>query len=142
MNHFTERQRFTSPWLWAALLAPALLLTYGVWRRFVVLELRTRVSSDGIHVRFFPLHLKERCWRFDEMDLIEAREYSPLKEYGGWGIRLGPGGTDYNVRGRMGIQLVLRSGRRVLIGTQDPEGFLDAVEGVVHQAPQGSRRRR
>lgn len=94
---------------------------------FLAAQLRTEVRDDGIHVRFRPFHLRERSWSFDEIAGMEPRRYSPMKEFGGWGIRLGPAGWAYNTSGDLGIQLVLRSGKRILIGTQDPDGFMAGV---------------
>jgi len=160
MDHFTERQRLITWWLLAILLGTVGLFTRGLWVQFVrgqpwgsnpasdaililmwllavatlvfflLLELRTRIDREGIHIRMFPLHLKERSWSFDQLRSIEARRYSPLREYGGWGIRIGPNGWAYNARGSEGIQLVDRFGNRILIGTQDPEGFMAAVESA------------
>ena len=92
-----------------------------------LMRLDTRVTPKGIHVRFVPFHRWERSWDFDELTQIEPRRYAPLRDYGGWGIRVGPRGFAYNVKGHEGIQLVLGSGRRVLIGTQDPDRFMEAV---------------
>jgi hypothetical protein len=53
---------------------------------------------------------------------IEVRKYSPIKEYGGWGFRYGfKNGKAYNISGNMGLQLILKNGDRILIGTQKPE---------------------
>jgi hypothetical protein len=158
---FSERQHFTTPWLWALILGLAALFTYGAWRQLILGEpwgtkpgpdwailmswlfagvalpalfasahLRTEVRGDGIRIRFFPFHLRWRNWSYSEIESVEAREYSPLGEFGGWGIRIAPQGWAYNVSGRLGIQLVLRSGQWILIGTRDPEGFLATVREV------------
>ena len=47
----------------------------------------------------------------------------------GWGIRFIPGGRLYNVSGTQAVELVLRDGRRVQIGTDDPRGLLAALSG-------------
>lgn len=110
-----------------AILVAWLLAGVSVPLLFAVAHLRTRVTRDGISVRFFPFHLRERHWTFDEIESIIPRKYRPLGEYGGWGIRVGLSGWAYNVKGRMGVQFRLRSGSRILVGTQDPEGFMAAV---------------
>lgn len=55
------------------------------------------------------------------------REYSPLGEYGDWGIRRGRGGRAYNVKGNRGVRLVLRTGKKVLIGSRYPERLITAI---------------
>lgn len=159
---FSERQHFTTPWLWVLILGLAALFTYGAWKQLILGEhwgsnpgpdwailiswlvaglalpalfasahLRTEVRGDGIRIRFFPFHVRWRSWSYSEIESLEAREYSPLGEFGGWGIRIAPQGWAYNVSGRLGIQVVLQSGQRILIGTRDPEGFLAAVREAV-----------
>jgi hypothetical protein len=106
-------------WLLAAIALPA-LFAFG--------HLRTEVRKDGIRVRFVPFHLRPRTWAWETIRRVEAREYSPLREFGGWGIRVGFRGWAYNVKGNHGIEVTFRAGHRVLIGTQDPDGFMRAVE--------------
>ncbi len=65
---------------------------------------------------------------WDRIARVEARDYSPFRDYGGWGIRIGPRGWAYNVSGSQGIELTFTAGHRILIGTRDPEGFMRAVE--------------
>jgi len=56
-----------------------------------------------------------------------AREYKPIREYGGWGIRYVIGGIAYNVYGNKGVQLILKNKKKVLVGTQKPEEFYQAI---------------
>ena len=56
------------------------------------------------------------------------RTYDPLREFGGWGIRRGSGGSRaFNMRGREGVQLELRSGAKVLVGSEHPAGLAAAI---------------
>ncbi|MDQ7778761.1 MAG: DUF6141 family protein, partial [Planctomycetota bacterium] len=90
-------------------------------------RLVTEVRSDHIYVRFHPFW--PRRIRFNEIKRCSARTYSPLREYGGWGLKWMPGsGWAYNMSGNRGIQLELETGKRILIGTQKPEEFLAALE--------------
>lgn len=109
-------------WVLAGVAIPAL---------FWLGRLRTEVRADGIYVRFVPFHLRFRYWRFDEIERIEPKEYSPLGEYGGFGIRLGPSGWAYNVKGSNGVELLLKSKKRIMIGTQDLEGFMGGVRAAI-----------
>jgi len=87
---------------------------------FFILKLETRISDSGIDVRFFPIQLKFRHYNWEELDQVYLREYSPLSEFGGWGMRysfLGKGRA-LNVSGKTGLQLVFKDGRKLLIGTQ------------------------
>lgn len=130
---FTEKQRFTQWWFWLIILLVVAFAFYyeeSTLERVValiiplflfILNLETEISQEGIRVRFFPFHLKKKFFAWDEIAKAEVREYSPLLEYGGWGIRRGKSGRAYNVKGNIGLQLVLKNGKKVLIGTQKAE---------------------
>ena len=56
------------------------------------------------------------------------RQYRPILDYGGWGIRWGPGkGWAYNVSGNRGVQLELLDGKQLLIGSQNPEKLAQMI---------------
>ncbi len=107
-----------------------LLLTVALNGLFLTLKLITEVTDEGLSYRFPPLIMKNRIIPKGEISEYTIRKYSPIREYGGWGIRWGSGrtGNAYNVKGNMGLQLQLRNGKKVLFGTQRPEAFLAAVE--------------
>jgi len=90
----------------------------------------TRVRKEGIEVMCLPLTFLRKRIAWEEIERIYARTYSPISEYGGWGIRYGQAGTAYNIRGNQGIQLELKNGKRLLIGTQQPQEFLEAVRSA------------
>ena len=82
-------------------------------------KLKTKIDEVGIHYKFLPIHRNFKIIRWDEMESCEVRTYNAITEYGGWGFKGGFGkGTAFNVKGNIGIQIVLKSGKRILIGTQ------------------------
>ena len=147
---FVEVQQFRQPWLWVLLIiveaaclvaviplvmraqssgetpigliigliamlttGPALLLL------FLLLKMETRVDDEGISISFQPF--SKRHISFQDIEQCEARQYRPIREYGGWGLRWSWNGWAYNVRGNRGVQLVLTGNRRVMIGSQRAE---------------------
>jgi hypothetical protein len=50
----------------------------------------------------------------------------------GWGIHFGPGGWLYNVSGMKAVTVVLKSGRKLHIGTDEPQQFVEAVNSAMH----------
>ena len=92
---------------------PALLLL------FLLLKMETRVDDEGITISFQPF--SKRQISLQDIEQCEARQYRPIREYGGWGLRWGWNGWAYNVRGNLGVQLVLTGNRRVMIGSQRAE---------------------
>jgi hypothetical protein len=95
---------------------------------FYAMRLVVKVSEDTIHVRFFPFHLRFQKIPLAKLKGYEVRTYSPIKDYGGWGIRYGSKGKAYNVSGNRGVQLELLNGERILIGSQKPEEFAAAID--------------
>ena len=106
-------------------LAVGIAVVIGVAVLMYVMRLRVRVDAEGLHVRFFPLVKKDIS--LEEIARWEARTYRPLLEYGGWGIRYGWSGMAYNVSGNQGVQLELRNGKRLLIGSQRMEELAAAI---------------
>jgi hypothetical protein len=96
---------------------------------FWQMRLITRITDEGIYVRFIPFHFKDQFYPWDSIESAQVRTYSPLKEYGGWGIKYGFNGQGkvYNVSGNEGLQLVFKSGEKLLIGTQKPAEIQAAV---------------
>ena len=93
---------------------------------FYSAKLITEVREDGVYLRFFPL--THQRIPFEDIRNCEARTYSPIREFGGWGIRYGRGTKAYNVSGNRGVQLELSDGKRFLIGSQRPEELARAIE--------------
>lgn len=90
------------------------------------LGLTTEVTSTTLTLRFKPLLTRHIA--LSEIKTFEACTYRPLWEYGGWGIRwAGPKRMAYNVSGNRGVQLELNDGRRILVGSQQPEALEQAI---------------
>jgi hypothetical protein len=86
----------------------------------------TEVRPGELSVRLYPFRTTGIA--LTEVASAEHREYSPMREYGGWGIRTSRGsGRAYNAAGNQGVQLVMRDGKHILIGTQQPEQLLAAL---------------
>jgi hypothetical protein len=93
-------------------------------------ELRIEVSQQGLHVRFFPFHLRPRTIDLESIESVQAVTYSPLRDYGGWGIRYGPGSKAYNVSGDKGVILHFKNGKRLLLGSQRHEALAAAIQAA------------
>jgi hypothetical protein len=118
-----------------------LLIVAGVFAPIIIallfwlLKLETEVRPDGLYVRYFPFHIHFR--KFTPDDLIEyyARQYKPIREYGGWGVRCSfRKGKAYNVSGNKGVQLVFKNGKRLLIGSQRAEELEEAIRSIKRKA--------
>ena len=83
---------------------------------FRTLTLTTTVTREGVAVK--GMWFVNRLIRFSDIASAQARQYRPIMEYGGWGYRIGPSGKAYNAQGDEGVQLAMKDGGRVLIGSQ------------------------
>ena len=107
-----------------------LLFGVGLPVFFYSVKLITEVRNDGIYLRFFPFHRKFKIYPYEEIDSFMVREYKPIREFGGWGIRYSLGGKAYNVYGNKGIQLILKNKKKLLIGSQKAYEFFKAIQNA------------
>lgn len=94
----------------------ALLLVFG---RLVI-----EVRGDALVWRFGWLGWPR--WRVPLSDIVAA-EPARSSVLEGWGIRFTREGMLYNAHGRQAVRLTLRSGRRLRLGTREPQRLLQAL---------------
>ena len=102
---------------------------------FFFMRLETRVDEQGILLRFVPFHFTPKKLSWENIQKIYVRRYRPIGEYGGWGIRrkLFSRSIAYNVSGKYGIQIEMKNGRKILIGTQNPDDVNQALDKLRHK---------
>ena len=159
---FREEQRFKQWWIWLLILPLAafawwgfvqqiilgqpfgsnpgpdwvvwlilLLVGIGLPALFISIRLIVTVGRDQITIRYRPF--TTRRIGFDEIESYEARTYKPIKEYAGWGIKgWSVERMSYSVSGREGVELTLRDGKRVMIGSQKAQQLADAIDAGVN----------
>ncbi len=108
-----------------------MLLPVAIILLFLLVRLETFVRPDGLYVRLFPLHIKFKKFTGDEIAEHYPCTYRPMLDYGGWGIRCGlKGKKAYNLKGNRGLQLVFKSGKKLLIGSQKPNELANAISRI------------
>jgi len=159
---FRERQRFSQWWVWAILIGLNGILIFGFFWQviggknfgnnplsnselaiavgisavvtilFANFRLETKIASDGIYVRLFPIHIKFKRYPWSDISKCFVRKYSAMSEYGGWGYRLGGAGKGraLNISGDMGLQLEFVNKKKLLIGTKKPEELRKVLEKI------------
>jgi hypothetical protein len=99
-------------------------------------KLITEARIDGLYVRFFPFQMKFYRIPLEEMVSFKVREYRPIREYGGYGIKYSfRYGTAYNVTGNIGVQFTFRKRRDFLLGTQRPDELMEAINRILENNP-------
>jgi hypothetical protein len=113
----------------------AMAIPIAVTILFFILKLETEVRTDALYVRFYPMHIRFKKFPGEKLAEFYARQYRPILEYGGWGIRCSftGKGKAYNVSGNKGVQLVLTNGKKLLIGSQKPDELAAAIDKMLKQ---------
>lgn len=154
---FSEQQYFRKWWVWLILIATNGMvlykgfgsLLYGGSLEYInrddvmvagtillvtvfilVTHLDTRIYADGVYVRFFPFNLELKKYGWEDIHHIYLREYKPIMEYGGWGLRWGASGKALTISGSKGLQLELHNGHRLLIGTRKATAMEQTLHGI------------
>lgn len=104
------------------------LILVFVW--FLFLKLETSINHEGITVNYRGIPFCKRNIKWAEIETISVITYSPLTDYGGWGVRYSMSGNGwcYNVSGEYGIKLFTLNKKPFLIGTQKKE----AAEKIIY----------
>ncbi|MBI3509900.1 MAG: hypothetical protein HY064_04500 [Bacteroidetes bacterium] len=151
-SSFSESQRFKQIWLWVLMLIANGIFLFGIYWQviaghpfgnkpapnvvlyigesvvalmtlmFLLCRLNTGMDSSGFTYTFYPFLFSKRKIDWENVQHVYTREYRPLMEFGGWGIRwAGKQGWCYNTSGKNGIQFVMKNNKRILFGTQKME---------------------
>ncbi|TQD26154.1 DUF6141 family protein [Methanolobus vulcani] len=108
----------------------AILIGMGIIFPIFMLSIRLVfvVRNSGLYLKFFPFHLSFKHFPFSDIISAEVVRYRPLRDYGGWGIRYGRNGKAYNISGNKGLMLEFRNGKRLLLGSQEPDVLKMSIE--------------
>lgn len=106
----------------------ALAPTLGVAGVMAALcRMTTRVDHEGVHVVFGLVPIYRKSFMLAEIERAVAETYSPLREFGGWGIRGLGKNRALNMQGNRGVRLTLKNGDRMLIGSARAEDLAMAI---------------
>ena len=109
------------------------IMMVGLTILFYKMKLITHIKSDGIYIKYPPIISKERFYSKAEIEKFKIRKYHPNREYSGHGVKRGKrkSGRAYTVSGRLGLQLYLTGGQKVLIGTHRKEAIKYAMDKMM-----------
>ena len=93
---------------------------------FYLLRMTTVVDGEGITVKFFPMYTR----RIALQDIADFRiKHYEFLDYGGYGIRMGA----LNVSGNFGVELLLKDGEKLLIGSQHSTRLAKSIAEAIHR---------
>ncbi|MCC9137963.1 DUF6141 family protein [Pontibacter silvestris] len=94
---------------------------------FYKMNLTTEVLPGMLQVYFSPFHLNPVRVPLRLVRTYEKVVYSPIGDYGGWGIRWGRKGKAYNMSGNEGVELLFYNKKPLLIGSQRAHELYQAI---------------
>lgn len=98
----------------------------AVWILFGTL--RIDVFPSEIQATFGRAGLFRKTVPLDRIRRVEAVRYSPLAEFGGWGMRVRPGRRAWTVRGNQAVRITLDEGPTIYLGTPNPQRLRERIE--------------
>jgi len=101
-----------------------LIMVVIILMLFVYARLETQITTEYVMVAFPPFFRKWKKFSPAEIEKFEIRNYNAFREYGGYGLkRKFKYGQSFTISGKTGLQLYLKNGKKVLIGTQKKQAI-------------------
>lgn len=97
------------------IIATLLLLTMLVL--FYQIKFETKINDEGVFFRWVPFKKTYSQFNWSSVGKAEIFKYG----FVGFSWRLTPYGTVYTTGGNTGLRLILKSGRKIILGTQKPK---------------------
>jgi hypothetical protein len=142
-DHYRHTQVGTIQ-IWATLAAVgvmvlSILFNGGIWITYVIIafmlialtlfgSLTVGVSNEWLQISFGPFGIIRK--KIPTARIISA---VPVVNpwYYGWGIRWTPDGPLYNISGEKGVMLTLSDGKRLRIGSDEPDALVLAITDAI-----------
>jgi hypothetical protein len=93
--------------------------------------LRTSVTKDSVIVRFGTPGFRVLNLKTADIINVELKEFSPIADFGGYGIRFNKEMQAFYMRGSRGVKFTTKKGTKYLIGSDNPEELYAVVQTVV-----------
>ena len=112
------------PWLSVilAVIALGMICTYGGFR--------IHVTRDTVTVRMGLLGIKLLQVNTSDIVEVEVYPFSPLHDFGGYGIRFNGEIQAYYLQGDRGVKITNREGKKYLLGSDHPEQLAAIIASV------------
>jgi hypothetical protein len=92
---------------------------------------RVLVTRQNLSIRWGAIGLRVLNLDTAEIVTVEVMEFSPLRDFGGYGIRYGRGMSAYYLQGRRGVKITTVKGKQYLVGSDYPERLLTVLELII-----------
>jgi hypothetical protein len=116
---------------WSALMWCAIGTGLAIGITHLFAHMRVTVDNTAVAVSFTTGWPQRRV----ALDDIETTSVVTMSAVHGWGIRAVPGGWLWRAGGRRAVRLNRVSGRALIIGSDEPEALVAAIDSRRHDAP-------
>lgn len=82
------------------------------------IQLKTRIDSKGIHFKFSPFINKWRIIAKSQIKSVKVINYSPISDYGGWGLKGNRTTKAYSILGDEGLLIDIGQKKKIMLGTK------------------------
>lgn len=93
--------------------------------------LTVHVQESRIFMHLGKVPLVRRRVPFDEIVSLESVQYSPIREFGGWGVRGWGARKAWSARGNLAVALTLEEDRLLLIGSDHPRRLEERIRAAM-----------
>lgn len=101
----------------------------------LAVRFRVTVDHEAVRIHWGLFAYPTSVFALAAVESYRVCRFRPLVDFGGWGWRMGRGGSRcYNLRGSTGVELVI-GGRSYIIGVPDPQSLVEAIQTATGRKP-------
>lgn len=112
-----------------------IFVLFALWAVFPIMTIIARLSTaargDGLFIRYFPFHFKEKRIPLENAASVEVVTYNAWKDFGGWGEKRRAKSKCLTVSGNIGVKIKYQDGSDLLIGSQKADELAEAIKSIM-----------
>jgi hypothetical protein len=90
------------------------------------------VNDQYLTIRMGTFRLQILRLELKNIQSVETVSFRPIRDFGGWGIRMGNNGLAYFMSGTEGVQITITNKQKYIIGSDIPDRLAKVVLGTIH----------
>lgn len=94
------------------------------------LKLSIKMDKNYFMFKMFPFHWSYRKIKLEEISNATVKEYNTDRTFHGWGMGIpwNRNYKSYTVKGYKAVEILLKNGKKIFIGTQRPEDLIENLK--------------
>lgn len=105
----------------------SMLVLLGLSVILLSMRLVTKIDEKGIRFQCYPWHYRTHKVRWEEIAECRIIQMPLGAQLSGWNVSIGKPELFYSFTGRNGVELHLKDGRYLFIGSRQPEDLAMAI---------------